>query len=549
MNKIQIRAEVFSSINNILSTQGKKEVVIKEAVEKLKIIEDKDFLSRLFIKEFISTNDSERASLISILMLNCIPVDDLERNLWSNLALKEVSDEKKYQLIEILKSMGKFIEYDKYLDYFEEPDKIIDLDTHKILSSAMLNPEAQIDFLDFMETLSKSDKLLLIQSMVEDYSSDDLANIISPIILYEKDNEIIETVISELINSKSPLAYYPMKRFIELTKDESLLRTANKGLKELQIMGITQEKAKSYYQKRFNNSLLYTCYASLPDGKGNQGLIFSRIRSDNSIQLFCTVINDKNGIVDCFGFNTISQLEFSLILKKFCNSDEAFVTTFETGLSWLEESEKMSFKNGNTLPYEYICWKEILFDVNKTWDNSSDIMIKALDILPKKECNFDEIFSTNYLDKLFFTKKDNNAFSNFIDSLDNEISLNGINLTKIEDKIKTNTVLIFDENTVDLIKTRLQKIAFILMSNSRHAIASQIYELSKNEKLLNEFYIEIIKKSIFIFYEEEFQQRFSSDIQKDNIFLKNSQKPNSKLDNTMLKDILEHILSEWGQDA
>ena len=437
----------------------------------------------------------------------------------------------------------------KYLDYFEEPDKIIDLDTHKILSSAMLNPEAQIDFLDFMETLSKGDRLLLIQSMVEDYSSDDLANIISPIVLYEKDKEITETVISELINSKSPLAYYPLKRFCELTNDESLLKIANKGLKELQIMGITQDKAKSYYQKRFNNSLLYTCYASLPDGKGNQGLIFSRIRSDNSIQLFCTVINDKNGIVDCFGFNTISQLEFSLILKKFCNNDEAFVTTFETGLSWLEESEKMSFKNNNTLPYEYICWKEILFDINKTWDNPSDIMIKALEILPKKECDFDEIFSTNYLDKLFFTKKDNNAYSNFIDSLDNEISLNGIDLAEIENKIKTNLVLIFDENTIELIKNRLQKIAFILMSNSRHGIASQVYELSKNDELLNKFYVEIIKKSIFIFYEEEFRQRFSSNIKKDNIFLKNSQKPNSKLDNTMLKDILEQILSEWGQDV
>ena len=244
LNKIQIRAEVFSSINSILSVQGKKEPAIKSSVDKLKNIEDKDFLARLLVKEFIATNDSERASLISILMLNCLPVNDLEHNLWSNLALKEVSDEKKYQLIEILKSMGKFIEYDKYLDYFDEPQKIIDLDTHKILSSAMLNPEAQIDFLDFMETLSKSDKLLLIQSMVEDYSSDDLANIIAPIILYEKDKEILELVINEVINSKSPLGYYLLKRFTELSKEETLLRIANKGLKELQIMGITRDKAK-----------------------------------------------------------------------------------------------------------------------------------------------------------------------------------------------------------------------------------------------------------------------------------------------------------------
>ena len=69
--------------------------------------------------------------------------------------------------------MGKFIEYDKYLDYFDEPQKVVEMDTQRLLSSALLNPEAQIDFLDFMETLSTDDKRLLIQSMIEDYSKDD----------------------------------------------------------------------------------------------------------------------------------------------------------------------------------------------------------------------------------------------------------------------------------------------------------------------------------------------------------------------------------------
>ena len=119
MNKIQIRAEVFSSINDICNRVENSENVLYNSVNKLYAIEDKDFLAKLLIKEFISTDDSKRGSAISLLLIKCVPVDILENNLWSNLALKTVSDSKKYQLVDILKSMGKFIDYDKYLDYFE----------------------------------------------------------------------------------------------------------------------------------------------------------------------------------------------------------------------------------------------------------------------------------------------------------------------------------------------------------------------------------------------------------------------------------------------
>ena len=548
INKIQIRAEVFAAINIITSSSSTAEISISEIIQKLNQIEDKNFLTRLLIKEFISTNDTHRASVISLILLKCVPVDILENNLWSNLALKTVSDEKKYQLVEILKSMGKFIEYDKYLDYFEEPQTVIDIDTKKLLMSAMLNPEAQIDFLDFMETLPKNDKILLINSMVEDYSKNDLANIISPIILYEKDKEILEIVLKELINSKSALAYFPIKEFCNLSKNEELLRLANKGIKELQIAGINEEKAREFYENKFSNSMLYICYASMLDGNGNQGLLFSRIRSDNSIQIFCVVINDLKGIVDCFGFNSISNIEFSLIVQKFGGKEQPFVITFESGLLWLNEAEQISISKEYSLPYEYVCWKEILFDVPKYTYNSNDIIHGALNILPSKTCDLEDLFSTSYLDRLFFSKDDNQNFSAFIQNLNNEISQNeNIDLNLVEEKIKNSIPTIFDEKTKEIFIKRLLKIAFILMSNSNSNVASQIYELTKNQNLLNELFIEVLKKSIFVYYENEFKSEFDKNA--DNIFLKKSKKQTSNIDRVKLQHFLEKILSEWGRDA
>ena len=548
MNKIQIRAEVFSSINDICNRVENSENVLYNSVNKLSVIEDKDFLAKLLIKEFISTDDSKRGSAISLLLIKCVPVDILENNLWSNLALKTVSDSKKYQLVDLLKSMGKFIDYDKYLDYFEEPQNVIDIDTRKLLSEALLNPESQIDFLDFLETLSKRDKTLLIQSMVEDYTKDDLANILAPIVLYEKDKEILNLIIKELINSKSPLVYYPFKRYSELSKDEEMVRIVNKGLKELKIAGVTQERADEYYKERFKNSLLYSCYTGLVDGRGNQGLIFSRIRTDNTVQMFCVVINDKYGIVDSFGFNTISGMEFSLIVQKFSESDKPLSITFETGLSWLEEAEEISYLKNNKLPYEYICWKEILYDVSKNNLKSDDFICDALKILPAKQCDLTELFAANYLDKLFFTKDDNENFKSFIMEIDNLLSAQkDINLNLLEEKIKDNLDKVFDEDTTKTMVKRLERIAFIFMSNSNNDIASKIYELSKNKELQKEFFKEILKKSIFVFYEEDFKSRFDKNA--DNIFIKNAKKDSSKLDNSKVQELLEKILSDWGNDG
>ena len=547
MNKIQIRAEVFSSLNSVLSPNGDSDNTVEKVVEKLKNIEDKDFLTKLLIKEFIESKDSERSALISLLLLNCIQVEDLEKQLWSNLSLKTVPDEKKYQLIDILKSMGKFIEYDKYLDYFEEPQKIVEMDTQKLLSSALLNPDAQIDFLDFMETLSKSDKQLLIQAMIEDYSKDDLANIIAPIILCEKDEQMVETIIKELINTKSALSYYPLKRFCELSKNEAFVRLANKGLKELQLAGINEEKSELYYNNRFNNSILYNCYASLPDGKGNIGMIFSRIRSDNSIQMFCTVINDIKGITDCFGFSGISPLEFSLIIKKFAGNEEPYKLTFEMGLKWLDEAEKRSFETDNILPYEYVCWKEILYDVPKTLFNENDIIEKSLNILPKKECDLEEIYKSDYLSKLFFTINDNKNFDELTNKIDEELSTSqNFDLKNIENLLKENISVIFDEKTENIFKQRIQKTAFILMANSKNKHASQLYNLSSDKNLLKEFYLEVLKKSLFVFYQQEFQNKMN--VSNDNIFLKKSQKQNTKLSSVELKELLEKILEKWGKD-
>ena len=106
--------------------------------------------------------------------------------------------------------------------------------------------------------------------------------------------------------------------------------------------------------------------------------------------------------------------------------------------------------------------------------------------------------------------------------------------------------MVFDEKTKTLYIKRLQKIAFILMSNSKNNIASQIYNLTKNYKLLNEFFLEVLKKSLFVFYQHEFQNKMNPS--NDNIFMKKLQKNGTNLEPVKIKELLEEILKEWAKD-
>ncbi len=66
--------------------------------------------------------------------------------------------------------------------YVENPDKIVDLETEKFLKMAEVNPEAQIDFLDFYYGVNETDRAILLDTIISDYTGDHLANILIPLI-------------------------------------------------------------------------------------------------------------------------------------------------------------------------------------------------------------------------------------------------------------------------------------------------------------------------------------------------------------------------------
>ena len=68
----------------------------------------------------------------------------------------------------------------------------------------------------------------------------------------------------------------------------------------------------------------YKSYISFPDGHGNMALIFTRIRKNKTLQFLAVVINARYGILDAFGFNSMTERDFYRIVDKFYNYQEKY---------------------------------------------------------------------------------------------------------------------------------------------------------------------------------------------------------------------------------
>ena len=186
-----------------------------------------------------------------------------------------------------------------------------------------MNPEAQIDFMDFLNALSDSDKILLIKSLDEDYANDALANILIPVYITYKGSDVSNTALEILGKTKSQLAYHALENSLKYA-DENEAGKIKKTLSELKLSGVRIDNTIEFYKNILKESKPFKSYVSFPDGHGNVAIIFSRIRENKSLQFLAVVISPQYGILDSFGFNSMTERDFYKIVDKFYNYNEKY---------------------------------------------------------------------------------------------------------------------------------------------------------------------------------------------------------------------------------
>lgn len=339
-------------------------------LKRLQNIDDQETVQNILVKELQRASSNRVIQVISELLMELGSIDTLKAPLWSIIQNPKTTDEIKDAANVILRQLGDASDPNLYLEYLDDPTGLINRETERMLEISSRNPEALIDFIDFIFSLPVGEQCNLIRSLQSDYPTDYLLNIFLPAILalppYDS-LELLLTSLGELRSKRSALFLAEHQHWFN--EDPHLAKIIKRSINALKISGFYRESTLEEARQEQNEahplvsqSKLYQCFATIPDGIGNQGIVISRERDNGDIVMMSVAINDLHGIIDCFGFYELSKNDFHKLLEKFHEESTKIHTPYAYCIHKLRQAEAINHKNHFRLPYEYGCWQVLLRD-------------------------------------------------------------------------------------------------------------------------------------------------------------------------------------------
>ncbi len=483
MNKIQIKAEILATLNALSSAAQPDSSLLTD----LRAIEDKDAVFDVLIRELLNANE-HKSLLICWLLTELIEKDKLNDELWNVIKSPDYNDHIKMIAFNMLKDLGNKIDYEVISGYFEQFNELINKETKELLETAIMNPEAQIDFMDFLNALKDDDKILLLKSLEDDYANDALANIVIPVYLYYKDTPVGDAALEILGKTKSQLAFHALENVKKYISEEHQ-GGVNKALNELKLSGIRVDNTVEFYKEILKESKPYKSYVSFPDGHGNLAVIFSRIRPDKTLQFLALVINPRFGILDAFGFNSMSERDFYRIIDKFYNYSEKYEIEPEVVKYITLNAVENSYKLKELLPYEYICWESILLDIEPKRPEMD---------LEERELNqkdIDKLCLNEYVQNWFFDEITSPEFNSFIEKLSAEFKKNNFNVD-LDKFVADNFNIVYTDEELTYQAMIFNAAAYLRYLKGDIELAQVLFSLNTNYAFLTN----ILRKSIYEYF-------------------------------------------------
>ena len=511
LSKFQIKAEITLMLQKQTSLDEMSREQQLKYLAKFDSIEDNDYVVEVLAKE-LRKADYKKGQVITLFLQELGSLEQLSEILWSYIKSPNSSDELRDLAGITLKNLGDATDPEEFLSYLENPKDIVDKETKKLLEVASVNPEAQIDFLDFLFSLPENEQMNLISSLQEDYYSECLVNVVIPTFESKLVPHMDEFLLKILGETKSCKAALVLKDFLSYSQDENLKKKANLSLNMLKLAGIDSKKAEDFDVKEeiTQISSIYEFHTHIPDGLGNQAIVGSRIRPNGDILMMNVVVNDIHGILDCFGFYGISKSDFRRIIDRFQEKSTGIPVSPEYCKYIIEKAEKINKINNLPISYEYLAWKPILGDIAPFDSHDiSRLITKWADEKFLKEGA--TLYKFPDFKHWFFEEDDHEIIKESLKNIINNV------VEKKEFYIKNNSELekfleaelnkfmpeVFSPEVRDAYKDRLQNIAILFdveelnhFRNISATLAKLIDSENNSDIIKAPFFREILKKTI-----------------------------------------------------
>lgn len=526
---------------------------------KLTSISDNDYVVETLLKELAKV-DYKKGQIITVFLQELATLEQVSDTLWKYIKSPESSDDVRDLAGIILKNLGDTTDPEEFLSYLENPKEVVDKETKKLLEITSVNPEAQIDFLDFLFSLPEAEQANLVNSLQEDYSSESLINVIIPAFESRQIPYMDEYFIKILGETRSPKAAAALQDFIEYSDDEALNKKAKISLNKLKLAGvpIPEPDAPEEAGEITQISSLYEFHTNIPDGLGNQAIIVSRKKPNGDIFMMNTVVNDIHGILDSFGFYGISKSDFRRIIQKFQEKSTGIPVSPEYCKYVLDRAEKINKSNKLPIPYEYLAWKTVLSDVKPV--SFSEIESKNAEWVDKKLIEESQvIYNFPDFNHWFFEDDDNERVKYALDNIIEHIVKNKKSYIKnhsaleeyLEAELDKLLADVFTPEIRGVFKYRLQNIAFLFdideLRHFRNLTATLAWYADPENGLdvaKHPFFREIIKKTILEGLIRYQHRIYTEEKQKTNPWYikqieKNGETINTQSQNEGIEEIIE----------
>lgn len=531
--KMEYRTKIMAILNKYRNDAPSDNLLLQEDIELLKAFENKEIVLKILLDEIVDVK-TEFSNICAVFILEVIDKKTLEECACDFLSRKDISDERKFFFISVLKQKGMQFDYDEIASYVSHPDEIAQSGVKDFLENALYDPEAQIDLLDFYLNISKDEKIYLLNNLTDEFSGDDLANAFSLLSQLDLDEDEIEIVLNGLIKTDSLYAIEGLEYILDNYKcNDFRKKTIKQTLKKLKF------KYQDFQNYSFcKNSKVLKCYMSFVDGESNFSLIISRAKQNNLIDALLLTININSGINACVGFGNINIKNLKAIIQRtFSNTLPVEISPLVfRGLCEFYYLKNKTVKQN--LPYEFIVWKKMFLDIDKTKVDISEFINSELETINLNEKKVRKFISSKMLETWYYYKSQNKKVDEILDYIDdNKISdidkINEIVSQEIEKNFINNKEFIAELQTKLLLQAYVAKCANLKVSS---ACAYSMCFKNPYTKMLIE---SIIDKSLYYHLSNCLYEKKNGS---ENVFKKSL---NSNFSQEEIESIMNKLEEKW----
>lgn len=365
-SKLLIRRHVLASIQALsaVATPSKEEKLTQ--LNRLKELSDAQAICQVLVRELERAQHTPTRQIIAEFLMELADIEWVQDDLWKLIQSPHSSDATKDSANLILRNLGDDSDPDLYLDYLDDPEALITEETERMLQIATKNPESLIDFIDFIFSLPIGEQLRLLRSLQSDYAPDYLIHLFIPLYWAATPTELKDYILNQLLKSHTLQAKQFLAEVAEFETNAERQHLALESKKKRHLTSVTTPEALTNSEKpmailtdahKFSEPA--KCFATLPDGIGNQGLLYSRKKENGDITLVGIAINDAYGIIDCFGFYQLSPVEVDQLIDKFHEESIKIPVSEGYCIHKFDQAEDLGKVEGTPIPYEYTCWKSL----------------------------------------------------------------------------------------------------------------------------------------------------------------------------------------------